>query len=109
MRGGQPLCRPGDSEARRSRGHDQPVSGGEGTVTFDLTGMDDDLAAADQGVEDLTACLTGAHHQAQVGVDGVGEPVHGLERQAVLGCCQADRVVQYATPAHGRQLVSVPH
>ena len=55
------------------------ADGGQGCGAFDLAGMEDDLAAVEEGVEDLTRALTSAHEQAEVGVRGVAEPVHRLE------------------------------
>ena len=57
---------------------------GQGCGAFDLAGVDDDLAALEEGVEDLTRALTGAHEEAEVGVRGIAEPVDRLELE--VGC-----------------------
>ena len=56
----------------------------------------------------LAGVVAGAHLQAQLGVVGVGEPVHLLQRHhgGRVGPC--DGVVQDAAAADGGELVPVP-
>ena len=86
---------------------DRSVDVGEGGEAFDLGGVDLDQPTLVQHVEDLAGGLPGAHEQRQVGVLGVGEPVHGLQLEAGLGACPAGGVVEDAAAADGRKLVAV--
>ena len=61
------------------------ADGGQGCSALDLAGMQDDLAALEEGVEDPTRPFTSAHEQAEVGVRRVAEPVHRLELVARRG------------------------
>ena len=83
------------------------ADGGQGCGAFDLAGMEDDLAALEQCVEDLTGPLTSAHEQAEVGVRGIGEPVDRLELVVRCGSHPACGEVEDAAAADGRQLVAV--
>ena len=58
---------------------------GEGAGAFGLTGVQADLSSGQEGVEDASGVSAGAHGQAEFGVVGVGEPVHGLQGQAGFG------------------------
>ena len=69
--------------------------------------MDDDLAAFEKGVEDLTRPLTGAHEQAEFGVRGIAEPVDRLELVVRFGSHPACGEVEDAAAADGRELVAV--
>ena len=86
---------------------DRSVDVGEGGEAFDLGGVDEDQPTRVQRVEDLAGALPGAHQQRQVGVLGVGEPVHGLQLEAGLGACPAGGVVEHAAAADGGELVPV--
>ena len=88
-------------------GDDQSFCGGERCGALDLGGVDEDLTPAHQCVEHLTAALTSAHEQAQLGVLGVAEPVDGLQRERRLGACPAGGVVEYAAAADRGELVPV--
>ena len=59
----------------------RPASRREGLPAFDIGGVDADLAAGQEAVEDLTSSLTTSHQQAEVGVGRVFEPVDDVERQ----------------------------
>ena len=80
---------------------------GQGCRAFDLAGMDDDLAAFEKGVEDLTRPLTSPHEQAEVGVRGIAEPVDRLELVVRFGSHPACGEVEDAAAADGRELVAV--
>jgi hypothetical protein len=80
---------------------------GQGCRAFDLAGMDDDLAAFEKRVEDLTRPLTGPHQQAEVGVRGIAEPMDRLELVVRFGSHPACGEVEDAATADGRELVSV--
>ena len=84
------------------------VDVGEGGEAFDLGGVDRRSAHARSSASKTSpAALTSAHQQAQVGVLGVGEPVHGLQLEAGLGACPAGGVVEHAAAADGGELVAV--
>jgi len=77
----------GDHQDRLGR-RPQPVVGrrsGRGRGCVALTGVQADLSSGEEGVEDAAGVLAGAHGQAEFGVVGVGEPVHGLQGQAGFG------------------------
>jgi hypothetical protein len=61
---------------------DRSLDVGEGGEASDLGGVDLNLPTRVQHVEDLGGDVAGAHEQRQVGVYGVGEPVHGLQLEA---------------------------
>ena len=69
--------------------------------------MEDDLAALEEGVEDLTRPLTSAHEQAEVGVRGIAEPVDRLELVVGCGSHPACGEVEDAAAADGWELVAV--
>lgn len=75
---------------------------------FDLGAVDDDLSALEEGVEDGGGVLAGAQPQAEVGVRGIGEPVHALERDHRGGVREPDRVIQDPSAADSGELVPVP-
>src|ERR1035437_465525 len=100
---------------------------GQSLGAFRLRGVDADLVASQQGVEDPTRCLasrltptltsrrstgldgfTGAHREADPGVLGIAEPVDDIQGQAGLGCGPADGEVKDPAAAHCGQLVAVP-
>jgi hypothetical protein len=100
---------------------------GQRLGAFGLRGIDADLVAGHQGVEDPTRCgtrcltptltsrlatgpegFTGAHCEADPGVLGIAEPVDDIEGQAPLGCGPAGGEVKDPAAAHCGQLVAVP-
>jgi hypothetical protein len=100
---------------------------GEGLGAFGLRGVDADLVAGHQGIEDPTRCLasrltptltarlatgpegfTCAHREADPGVLGIAEPVDDIQGQAPLRCGPAGGEVKDPAAAHCGQLVAVP-
>ena len=80
---------------------------GQGCGAFDLAGMDDDLAAFEKGVEDLTRPLTRPHEQAEAGIPGITEPMDRLELVVRLGSHPACGEVEDTATADRRELVTV--
>jgi hypothetical protein len=62
-------------------GDDESGLEGEGLPSFHVGGVDADLAAGQEAVEDLTSSLTTPHQQAEVGVGRVFEPVDDVQGQ----------------------------
>jgi hypothetical protein len=80
---------------------------GQGCGAFDVAGMDDDVAAFEEGVEDLTGTSHRSHEQAEVGVGGIAEPVDRLQRVVRFGSHPACGEVEDAAAADRRELVAV--
>jgi len=91
-------------------GSDLGERGGE----FDVGGVDDDLARRWRGVEDLAVVAggvgagAGAHGEGEVGLGGIGDPVHGVQVEHGGGVGPGVCVVEDSAAADGGELVPVP-
>ena len=86
---------------------------GQGRGAFDVREVDDDLATLVEGVEhlpdvaDAVGSGAGAHGEGEVGVGGVGEPVHGVQVEHGGWGGPGGGVVEYSATADGGELMSI--
>ena len=88
-------------------GDDEAGLVGQGMESLDVGGVDAQLAAGQEAVEDLSGAFTAAHQQTELGVLGILEAVNDVEAQPGVGWGDLAGVVEDASAADGGELVTV--